>query len=196
MMKTLVNRYYYTLADLADVIREPEHVDFAPELANFWFNLLPDGYGDDIANFQELQDTNANSLWRNHIWPRFRESVFVYVDVESRPWWNVLASETPTNEEIQLACVKKIGQVYAWLKESNERYTPIIEALDNVKTKLLDQIESSAVSVYNDTPQVANDFENDPYATTSTRSKSKTEVATPIERFNEISKKMRSVYED
>lgn len=192
-MKKLVNRYYYTLADLAFITGERDYIDYAPGLINFLTSIYEDY--DDVANWTDVLDTDEiDTVWNNHIWPRFRENVFVYVDKEGAPW--TFTTEEPSDEEVKEACYKKVGQLYAWFQESAERYTPIIQTLNTVKTKLLDQIESSAVSVYNDTPQVATDFEDDPYATTSTRSKSKSEVATPIERFNEISKKMRSVYED
>lgn len=195
-MKSIVSRYYYTLADLAVITGERDFVDYAPELDLFLWSLIPEDRRDDSANFVEIKNSDAGTVWNNYIWPRFRENVFIYVDVEAKPWWTYEPDEEPSDEDVKEACLKKVGQVYAWFRESIERYTPIIQTLEEVKTKLLDQIESSAVSVYNDTPQVANDFENDPYATTSTRSKSKSEVATPIERFNEINKKMRSVYED
>lgn len=189
-MRTLVNRYYYTLSDLADFLDIEHSYDSAPAPIDFFPRLAKS----QSSSWAPVSANEVLIVWQQHIWPRFYLSDITYVDIETNPWTEPV--EPDFEEDIKPSLTKKVGQIYAWLRESQERYIPIIQTLEEVKTRLLDQIESSAVSVYNDTPQVANDFENDPYATTSTRSKSKSEVATPIERFNEISKKMRSVYED
>lgn len=58
----------------------------------------------------------------------------------------------------------------------------------------METINSESLVLYNDTPQAAGDWTADPYTTNATKTSSKQEVATPIERLNEIDRKLKSLY--
>ena len=75
-----------------------------------------------------------------------------------------------------------------------DKYAILIKGLDDIRLKLLAQVESSTETGYNDTPQSEGDYTDSTHKTSYTKVKSLTDGATPIERLDEVHKKIKNLY--
>lgn len=140
-----------------------------------------------------LDDTTTKKLFTEYIWPEFQQACIMYVDVEHGPW------EQP--REVDASDVTKWfrehGMLWVrWLRESKERYLPLITNLTAIQSKLMDRIGSQSVTLFNDTPQNGGDFTTDPYTTNATKSTTETDGASPIARLKEVQDLLRNYYGD
>ena len=62
----------------------------------------------------------------------------------------------------------------------------LIQNLNNNKSKLLDDVKSSSVARFNDTPQNSGDFSDDNHTSNITTTTSSSNVGTMMQRLNEI----------
>ena len=75
-----------------------------------------------------------------------------------------------------------------------DKYAILIKGLDDIRAKLLAQVESSTETGYNDTPQDEGAFTDATHKTSYTKVTSLTDGATPIERLDEVHKKIKNLY--
>ena len=93
-------------------------------------------------------------------------------------------------------CRTKVGQIFAWWLSSVEKYSMLIQNLTNNKSRLLDDVKSSSISRFNDTPQNSGDFSDDPHTSTITKTENSSNVGTMMQRLNEIEDKIKQLYLD
>lgn len=72
----------------------------------------------------------------------------------------------------------------------------LIQNLNNNKTKLLDDVRSSSVARFNDTPQNSGDFSDDNHTSNITTTTSSSNVGTMMQRLNEIEDNIKQLYID
>lgn len=77
-----------------------------------------------------------------------------------------------------------------------DRYSSILTAFEAIKNKLMDQVKSSTETGYNDTPQEEGDYTDETHRTTYTKVTSLIDGATPVERLDEVQRKIRNTYRD
>ena len=72
----------------------------------------------------------------------------------------------------------------------------LIQNFENNKAKLLDDVKSSSVARFNDTPQNSGDFSDDQHTSNTTTTTSSSNVGTMMQRLNEIEDNIKQLYID
>lgn len=139
-MKTLVNRYYYSLAELADATGPFTSVTSFPAMLKRVYDEVPTSDPTQIE-----QD-----LFTKYLWPEFYESPVFYFDVEQKSWEE---EEEPELEDVQEAAKPLVGRLYRWYIESADRYGYLISQLESIKSTLLGPVKvvSAASGTYSGT---------------------------------------------
>lgn len=125
-MKTLVTRYYYSLADLS----EQEGPGNLSSVTTF------DALLREINPIWAVgsQTTTEQTLFQDYLWPEYYDSPIFYYDVESNPWEEV---EEPELTDVVNAAKPLLGRLHRWYVESSERYLFLIAQLESIKSGLL-----------------------------------------------------------
>ena len=82
------------------------------------------------------------------------------------------------------------------MNASDHKFSLLISNQEANKDKLLQQIKSSSVNRFNDTPQNQGQFEDDSHNTNVTKTENATDGATLLARLNEIEDNLKRLYED
>ena len=77
-----------------------------------------------------------------------------------------------------------------------EKYSMLIQNLSNNKAKLLDDVKSSSIARFNDTPQNSGDFSDDNHTSNITTTTNSSNVGTMMQRLNEIEDNIKQLYID
>ena len=131
-----------------------------------------------------IEDAQGYECFVNYIWPRFYQEAVIYVDSDE------------DEDFVKKFARTKVGQISAWWKSSMEKYTMLIQNLENNKKKLLDDVKSSSTSRFNDTPQNSGDFSDDNHTSTITKTENSSNVGTMMARLNEIEDNIKQLYLD
>ena len=130
------------------------------------------------------ETTETRTCFQKYIWPRFYQEAIIYVDSDE------------TEGFVEKFCRTKAGQIMAWWQSSTEKYVLLIQNLENNKQKLLDDVKSSSVARFNDTPQNSGDFSDDNHTSTITKTENSSNVGTMMQRLNEIEDNIKQLYLD
>lgn len=161
-----------------------------------WRNVPDKGAFEVLCGIEGKDTPITTTLLKDYIWPEYWNATICYVD---------------TNEEVVSSTIVQaadpvLGHIYRWLNESNETYSILIENLNQIKYKLMAQVQSTTttdsdnLSLFNDTPQNGGDFESDDYVTNASKNTNSssttiaTDAATPIARLKEVQDKLNSLY--
>lgn len=139
-MKTLVNRYYYSLAELAETTGPFTTVTSFPAMLKRVYDEVP------TTSPTSIEQT----LFTQYLWPEFYESPVFYFDVEQKPWEE---EEEPELEDVQEAAQPLVGRLYRWYVESADRYSYLLTQLESIKSTLLGPVKvvSAASGSYSGT---------------------------------------------
>ena len=131
-----------------------------------------------------LEGTEASKSFHDYIWPRFYQEFVIYTDSDE------------SEDFIEKFAKTKVGQIMAWWISSTEKYSLLIQNLNNNKAKLLDDVKSSSIARFNDTPQNSGDFSDDSHTSNITKTESSSNVGTMMQRLNEIEDNIKQLYID
>ena len=135
--------------------------------------------------FDSFTETAESQVcFHDYIWPRFYNEAVIYVDSDE------------DEDLVQKFSRTKVGQIMAWWQSSSEKYSMLIQNLNNNKAKLLDDVKSSSTSRFNDTPQNSGDFSDDAHTSTVTKTENSSNVGTMMARLNEIEDNIKQLYID
>ena len=135
--------------------------------------------------FSVFAETDESQVcFREYIWPRFYNEAIIYTDLDE------------SESFLEKFCKTKVGQIFAWFKASTEKYGLLIQNLNNNKQKLLDDVKSTSISRFNDTPQNSGDFSDDQHTSTATKTENSSNVGTMMARLNEIEDNIKQLYID
>lgn len=137
---------------------------------------------------REWNDSFSNYIdicWQDYIWPKFYDKAICYTD-----------DDTIADDDSAKVFADFVGPIIAWMKASDTKFSLLIANQEANKTKLLDQIKSSSVNRYNDTPQNQGQFEDNSHNTNVTKTENATDGATLLARLNEIEDNLKRLYED
>lgn len=186
-MKKFRTRFYYTITDIMDI----RDVDCSPlqaprETIQDFLTVITQTAISSVSS-----STQLTTLWTKYLWFTYNDSYIIYYDIEHDPWEYVASPEISALEDELKSWA---ARVIRWINETSDRYVPLIENYETIKSKLMNTIDSENLVLYNDTPQSAGNWTTDPYTTTATKTTSKQEIATPIERLREVDEKLKSLY--
>lgn len=186
------NRNYYTLFD---VLKEayPDLTETGPFIltgaSKTTKNIITFfNHATSAAGYTSLTDTQYSSndylwnLWKAYIFPRFWNSYVAWSDDEDSTACKAFAEE--------------IGKIYSWIISSTDKYSQIIENFENNKAKLLDEIKTSSVDRFNDTPQNDGTYDDDTHNTNVTKHESTTLGGTMMARLKEIESNIEEYYKE
>ena len=185
-----MERIYYTLDDIRIEVgispndKGPYTIanSSAASLSSFLMNCF---YKLHFSLPPTLTETDeARTCFKEYIWPRFYQEAIIYVDSDE------------DEDFVEKFCRTKSGQIMSWWKSSMEKYSMLIQNLTNNKTKLLDDVKSSSVARFNDTPQNSGDFSDDQHTSTVTKTENSSNVGTMMARLNEIEDNIKQLYID
>ena len=181
-----MERTYYTLDDISI---ELGYSGVGPySLKNISFNdflndcLVKADFSRRPGTITETAETSK--CFHDYIWPRFYQEAIIYVDSDE------------SEDFLEKFCRTKVGQIMAWWQSSTEKYSLLIQNLENNKAKLLDDVKSSSTSRFNDTPQNSGDFSDDNHTSTVTKTENSSNVGTMMARLNEIEDNIKQLYID
>ena len=137
-----------------------------------------------FATFDFTETNESKTCFQNYIWPRFYQEAIIYVD------------SYESEDFIEKFARTKAGQIMSWWTSSSEKYSMLIQNLNNNKSKLLDDVKSSSIARFNDTPQNSGDFSDDNHTSNITKTESSSNVGTMMQRLNEIEDNIKQLYID
>ena len=186
-----MERTYYTLDDIRKEVdiyvtdKGPYIMSLASYLnLTYFMNKCLQEAGFTIRPVTNTETAESEKCFRDYIWPRFYQEVVVYVDSDE-------------NEDfLEKFCRTKAGQIMAWWQSSTEKYSMLIQNFENNKSKLLDDVKSSSIARFNDTPQNSGDFSDDNHTSNITKTESSSNVGTMMQRLNEIEDNIKQLYID
>ena len=179
-----MERTYYTLDDIRkalNIIGEGPYVMNSMTFSSF-LNACLQKAGYTTTTFTETQE--STECFRYYIWPRFYQEVVVYTDSDE------------SEDFLEKLCRTKAGQIFAWWFSSSEKYSMLIQNLNANKAKLLDDVKSSSIARFNDTPQNSGDFSDDNHTSNITTTTNSSNVGTMMQRLNEIEDNIKQLYID
>ena len=184
-----MERTYYTLDDIRKEVglylnSAGPYTMYASysNLTTFMNKCLEEAGFDAIPVTTET--TESENCFRQYIWPRFYQEAIIYADLDK-------------NEDfVEKFCRTKVGQIMSWWTSSSEKYNLLIQNLSNNKQKLLDDVKSSSVARFNDTPQNSGDFSDDNHTSTVTKTENSSNAGTMMQRLNEIEDRIKQLYLD
>ena len=184
-----MERTYYTLDDIRKEVglylnNAGPYTMYASysNLTTFMNRCLEEAGFDAIPVTTEI--TESENCFREYIWPRFYQEAIIYTDSDE------------TESFLEKFCRTKAGQIMAWWNASSEKYSLLIQNFEANKAKLLDDVKSSSIARFNDTPQNSGDFSDDPHTSTITKTENSSNVGTMMQRLNEIEDKIKQLYLD
>ena len=181
-----MERTYYTLDDIRKAVdinsnsKGPYSLQYYA-LSGF-LNSCLEKVGYDTPSLTETNE--SKNCFGNYIWPRFYQEVIIYTDLDE------------SENFVEKFCRTKAGQILAWWQSSTEKYSLLIQNLTANKSKLLDDVKSSSIARFNDTPQNSGDFSDDQHTSNITKTESSSNVGTMMQRLNEIEDNIKQLYID
>ena len=135
-------------------------------------------WNDSFSNYIDI-------CWQEYIWPKFYDKAICYTD-----------DDTIADNDSAKVFADFVGPIIAWMNASDKKFSLLIANQEANKDKLLQQIKSSSVNKFNDTPQNQGQFEDDSHNTNFTKTENATDGATLLARLNEIEDNLKRLYED
>lgn len=186
-------RRYFTLDDvkrdiaILPVMEGPFAMEVpAIKMAEFISNVMNKcGYATPKRDWNNSFSKYIDICWQDYIWPKFYDKVICYTD-----------DDTIADDDSAKVFANFVGPIISWMNASDHKFSLLISNQEANRDKLLQQIKSSSVNRYNDTPQNQGQFEDDSHNTNFTKTENATDGATLLARLNEIEDNLKRLYED
>lgn len=186
-------RRYFTLNDVRhDMALYPtDEGPFVMEaksakMADFISDVMQNcGWIAPSADWKNSFSNYIDICWQEHIWTKFYDKAICYTD-----------DDEVADDDSEKVFSNFIGPIIAWMTSSDTKFSLLISNQEANKTKLLDQIKSSSVNRFNDTPQNQGQFEDNEHNTNVTKTENATDGATLLARLNEIEDNLKRLYEN
>ena len=182
----MITRFYFSMSDNDIQSKHPYNAKTLNQTFKSWFTSWKYQFPNNFSFKPEV-----DSLFQDYIWPRFYNQAFFYFDVEHDPW---IEPEEPKFVDYVAASSDKLGCIYAWLIESQERYGKLIELYQAEENKWLEKLGSESTTLFNDTPQSGGSVTTSDYVTNATTVNTTADVGTPMARVKEVRDNLESLY--
>lgn len=190
---------YFTLEDVANDLALTGAGAFrmtattkhrAVEMPVFINRVLEKASYDTLDMSALISNKYLTEVWTKYIYPKFyNQAICYYSDL-----YNYEQEEAKYSASKVFA--DYLGTIISWMFSSTEKFSLTIANLEANKDKLLQQIKTSSISRFNDTPQNQGAFEDDAHNTTVTKNEGSTDGGTLLSRLNEIEDSMKRLYND
>lgn len=153
----------------------------------------------DIEGSLPASDTISQELL-SHVWANMSDKYVLSFDVVHPRWVNVdkesydIPETEWDNSRARLA--QSIWSIYI---DTQDKYRTLINLYNDELDNLLNPIDTSSETRFNDTPQNilnAGEYADDNFSTTVTKSKVSTDGSSKMNRINEIYDMLRNLYAD
>lgn len=150
-----------------------------------FINLVLNSKGYSTYMIPTLQNSDELwKLWSEYIYPKFYDKFVCYTDDDTIP-----------NDDAEKVFADFVGPIFSWMLSSTEKYTLLLRNFEAHKTELLDDIKTTRVSRFNDTPQDNGTFEDNTHNTNVTKEESSVQPGTMLEKLNEVEDNIKQLYE-
>lgn len=150
-----------------------------------FINLVLNSKGYSTYMISMLQNSNELwKLWSEYIYPKFYTKCVCYTDDDTIP-----------DDDAEKVFADFVGPIISWMISSTEKYSLLITNFEAHKTELLDNIKSTRVSRFNDTPQDNGTFEDETHNTNVNKEETSVQAGTMLSRLNEIEDNIKQLYE-
>ena len=186
-------RRYFTLddikrnIDLLPITEGPFAMEVAVvKMAEFISKVIKKcGWTTPLRDWNDSFSNYIDICWQNYIWPKFYDKAICYTD-----------DDTIADNDSAKVFANFVGPIISWMNASNTKFSLLIANQEANKDKLLNQIKSSSVNRFNDTPQNTGTFEDNEHNTNVTKTENATDGATLLARLNEIEDNLKRLYEN
>lgn len=198
----MTTKYYYTLGDILERLLKPSAKVIAEmrlgkkfqastgytfeQVIKAAFTDLDVSWTDDVLSTDEV-----NNLWNNYVVPKLWSN---YVAINDADLDDDSISTSDKNAILLDMSQELLATIAAIIKATYSRYKAILDAYKAEEGHLMDGLTSKSTSKFNDTPQGSGDYTNDQYTSTITQSSNETDVGTPMQRLEEITKGYKDTY--
>lgn len=199
-MRKYYERTYYTLDDVANdlvlagagAFRMAETTKHrAVEMPDFINRVLEKVSYDTLDMSALISNKYLTEVWTKYIYPKFYNQFVCYYDKAY-----CYQESNDTDLTAAAAFADYLGTIISWMFSSTEKFSLTIANLEANKDNLLQQIKTSSISRFNDTPQNQGAFEDDAHNTTVTKNEGSTDGGTLLSRLNEVEDSMKRLYND
>ena len=198
----MTTKYYYTLGDILERLLKPSKKVIAemrlgkqfPTNNGYTFEqVIKKAFTDLDANWTDevLSTDEVNNLWNNYVVPKLWSN---YVAINDADLDDNSISTSDKNAILLDMSQELLATIAAIIKATYSRYKAILDAYKAEEGHLMDGLTSKSTSKFNDTPQGSGDYTNDQYTSTITQSSNETDVGTPMQRLEEITKGYKDTY--
>lgn len=198
----MTTKYYYTLGDILERLLKPSAKVIAemrlgkqfPSSTGYTFKqVVKAAFTDLDANWTDevLSTDEVNNLWNNYVVPKLWSN---YVAINDADLEDDSISTSDKRAILLDMSQELMATIAAIIKATYSRYKAILDAYKAEEGHLMDGLTSKSTSKFNDTPQGSGDYTNDQYTSTITQSSNETDVGTPMQRLEEITKGYKDTY--
>ena len=190
-MKT---RFYYNAAELlalTEIMYYDLHsVDISSE-GIIGFQTFCNALSSSTQTLVQDDAKYSKEVFSKFVWPIIWDMPIAYLDVEHDPYEEVEKPVPWYSYDVSLLFVpikqKLFGRIVKWYNESVEKYLLPLQLYSANESGLMDDVVSSTISKFNDTPQNSdNNFASDNHVSNITSTTTSNAVATKIARIEEI----------
>lgn len=135
-MKILVNRYYYSLADLAGVETGPAPIENVTDFNALIYKIQP-FWAPGTPKPSEV------TFFQDYFWPEFFDAPVVYIDKDQEPWGAVVE---PTEDDIEEATTHLVGRLHRWYRDTYGKYAVLLDEFESIKEKLMGPVKIATES--------------------------------------------------
>ena len=126
-MKVLVNRYYYSLAELAGIESGPGPIEGIGDFNSLLYSIQP-------FWAPATPETAEQVFFADYLWPEFYDAPVLFIDKAQEPWGETVE---PTADDLEEATTHLVGRLHRWYKDSYGRYAVLLNELEGIKNKLM-----------------------------------------------------------
>lgn len=182
----ITTRFYYTFREVFNV--DTDEPTYALEQDLGLYELIKSN----LNNSAKLSDDNeyTKTLLQKYVWVEMCDQVITYKDVQHELNEKVFKPTLTDSERTSV-----IKDIWSILEITRPYYEKMISLLNEQESHLMDKLSNETFNRYNDTPQEGEiGFDDDGYASNTSKTTSKSDIGTVISRLEEIRKLYRNYY--
>lgn len=181
------HKEYKTLYEALKVLNKiPSGYQIGMVTSSQFLNTVKSLFSLSTETTTTLSSTEANQLWCSYIIPRYLESYIGSIDLEA---------SGGNDDKTQSIFYDWMIRYMSILNRTYDTYKILIDTLTANKTALMNGVQATRVSKFNDTPQVTDgSLANDNYVTNITQDVSTNDLVTKMARIAEIEEKLNNYY--
>lgn len=140
--------------------------------------------------FSSPEDSKGyvQTLFQKYIIPKCYKKPITYFE------YTIYSDDEEKREAKEEAIEEWLSQLYVWIEDTEYRYNEIISNQEAELSHLMDEVKSTTVNKFNDTPQTDTETEADEFNTNVTTTVQSNELTTKLQRIKELKEDLKNIY--